>query len=162
MDEMESRFAELEGRVRKLEDELEIHRLMVSYGFAADTGDAERVAQRFTEEGVYDVEGVMAMEGRGGIRNMILGPRHQSLLPNCAHTVGPTAVNVDGDRAVAVGYSRTYKREGDEIKLWRLAYNRTELQRRDGRWQIVRRKNRMVGHEEAGALFRDGLTSFDA
>ena len=161
MSNTESRLADLEQRLQKVEDELAIHNLMVSYGFAADTGDAERVAERFAEEGVYDVEGVSTMEGREGVKGMILGPNHQSLIPNCGHTVGPLAVKVDGDKAVAIGYSRTYSRIGDEIKLWRLAYNYTDLERRDGRWQILRRKNRMAGHEQAGALFRDGLAALE-
>jgi hypothetical protein len=85
---------------------------------------------------------------------MVRGERHQSLLPNCAHTIGPLAVELDGDRATAIGYSRLYLREGQDIDLWRLSFNRWELVRRNGRWQILRRSTRVLGHEEAAGLFR--------
>ena len=48
-------------------------------------------------------------------------------------------------------------RDGDAIGLWRLSFNRFELERRDGRWQIARRTTRMLGHDEAHGLFRRGL-----
>ena len=38
---VEARLAALEGRVHVLEDELAIHHLIVTYGFAVDAGDAE-------------------------------------------------------------------------------------------------------------------------
>ena len=161
MSDTDTKLARLEQRLQQVEDELAIHNLMISYGFAADRGDAERVASRFTEDGVYDVEGVPGMHGREGIKGMILGANHQSLIPNCGHTIGPLAVKVRGDTAVAIGYSRTYSLINGEIKIWRLAYNYTDLERRDGRWQILRRRNRMVGHDEAGALFDDGLIALE-
>ena len=139
-----------------------VHRLIVSYGFAADTGDADRVAERFAEDGVYDVGTMPVMEGRQGLREMILGPGHQALLPNCAHTFGPSVVKVEGDVAVAIGYTLTYKRSGDDFDLWRLSFTRIDLARKEGRWQISRRTNRLVGDEEAQAVFRAGLATLES
>jgi uncharacterized protein (TIGR02246 family) len=153
----DDRLAALERRVAALEDELAVHRLIVTYGFAVDTGDADATAALFTEDGLYDVDGTLVMRGRSGVAEMVRGPRHQSLLPDCAHTIGPAVVAVDGDRAVATAYSRIYRRDGDAFGLWRLSFNRFELERRDGRWQIARRTTRMLGHEEAHGLFRRGL-----
>jgi uncharacterized protein (TIGR02246 family) len=157
----EARLADLERRLARLEDELAIHRLIVRYGFAVDTGDAEATAALFTEDGLYDVDGTLIMRGRSGVREMVLGRNHQSLLPNCAHTIGPAVVEVgaggEPDRAVATAYSRIYLRKPDGIALWRLSFNRFELVRRDGRWQIARRTTRMVGHEEAHAVLARGL-----
>lgn len=153
----EERLAALERRVSVLEDELAIHRLIVSYGFAVDTGDAAATGALFTENGLYDVDTTLVMHGRSGVESMVRGPRHQSLLPNCAHTIGPAVVHVAGDGAVATAYSRIYKRDGDAIGLWRLSFNRFELERRDGRWQIARRITRMLGHDEAHALFARAL-----
>jgi ketosteroid isomerase-like protein len=152
-----SRLAALERRVAALEDELAIHRLIVTYGFAVDTGDAAATGALFAADAVYDVDTTLVMHGRSGVEDMVRGPRHQSLLPNCAHTIGPAVVSVDGDRAVATAYSRIYRRDGDAIGLWRLSFNRFELERRDGRWQIVRRTTRMLGHEEAHGLFARAL-----
>jgi len=153
----EQRLAALERRVAALENELAIHRLIVRYGFAVDTGNAEATAELFTEGGVYDVDGTLVMRGRRGVREMVLGKNHQSLLPNCAHTIGPAVVEVNGDRAVATAYSRIYRRQPDGIELWRLSFNRFELERHEGRWQIALRTTRMVGHAEAQAVLAGGV-----
>ena len=153
----EERLAAVERRVATLEDELAVHRLIVTYGFAVDTGDAAATGALFTEDALYDVDTTLVMHGRRGVEDMVRGPRHQSLLPNCAHTIGPAVVAVDGDRAVATAYSRIYKRDGEVIGLWRLSFNRFEVERRGGRWRIARRTTRMLGHDEAHALFTRAL-----
>jgi len=152
-----ARVDALERRVAALEDELAIHRLIVSYGFAVDTGDAGATAALFTDDTVYDVDTTLVMRGRDGVADMVRGPRHQSLLPNCAHTIGPAVVEVSGDHGVATAYSRIYKRDGEAFGLWRLSFNRFELERRDGRWQIARRTTRLLGHDEAHPLFARAL-----
>lgn len=144
----------LARRVQTLEDELAIHRLIVRYGFAVDTGDADGAAACFTEDTVYDVDGPLLMEGRAGVRQMVRGPRHQAMLPHCAHQIGPAVVSVDGDRAVAAGYSRVYLRRDERIDIYRVSFNRWELERRAGEWLIARRTTRLLGHAEAAALLR--------
>jgi len=155
---LERQLAALERRVESLEDELAIHRLIVRYGFAVDTGDADATAELFTEDTLFDVDGRLIMRGRDGVSDMVRGERHQSLLPNCAHTIGPAIVEVNGARATATGYTRIYRRTGDTIGLMRLGFNRWELEKRDGGWQIVYRISRRLGEEEAQAVFRAGLT----
>jgi uncharacterized protein (TIGR02246 family) len=150
---LEEQVAALARRVQALEDELAIHRLIVRYGLAVDVGDADGSAAVFTEDGVYDVDGPLLMQGREAVRAMVRGPRHQAMLPNCAHQIGPAVVELDGDRAVATGYSRVYVRRGDAFGIYRVSLNRWELARRDVGWQIVRRTTRLLGHEEARALF---------
>ena len=83
---------------------------------------------------------------------MVNGPRHQAMLPNCAHQIGPAVVEPDGDHARAVGYSRVYVRSPAGIGIYRVSANRWDLVRRDGGWLVARRTTRLVGHEEAGAL----------
>src|SRR2546427_5418213 len=56
MDDLRQEVAALARRVQALEDELAIHRQIVRYGFAVDTGDADGAAALFTEDSVYDVE----------------------------------------------------------------------------------------------------------
>lgn len=157
MADVEARLEALERRVAVLEDELAIHHLIVSYGFAVDTGDAEATGELFAEDGIYDVDGDLIMRGRAQVKAMVRGQRHQALLPNCAHTIGPAVVHVDGDGAVATAYSRIYRRHGEDPTLWRLSFNRFELARRLGRWQIVRRTTRLLGHAEAQALLGRAL-----
>jgi hypothetical protein len=154
IEHLEATVADLARRVRALEDELAIHRQIVRYGLAVDVGDADGAAAVFTEDTVYDVDGPLLMEGRRGVRAMIGGARHQAMLPNCAHQIGPAVVEVDGDRATAVGYSRVYLRREGAIGIYRVSFNRWELERRGGEWLIARRTTRLLGHPEARALFK--------
>src|SRR5262245_59054321 len=152
MDDLHDTVSALARRVQALEDELAIHRLIVRYGFAVDMGDADAAAALFTEDTIYDVDGPLRMVGRAGVAAMVRGPRHQGMLPRCAHQIGPAVVAVDGDRGVATGYSRVYVRREAGIEIYRVSFNRWELVRRDGGWQMARRTTRLVGHAEAQAL----------
>lgn len=156
MADLEQRVAALEARLRAVEDELAIHKLIVRYGLAVDTGDAERTSAVFAEGAVYDAD-VRLMRGRGEIEAMVRSDRHQAMVGHCAHQIGPAVVTVDGDRATALGYSRVYLRGADGIAVYRVSFNRWELDRRAGEWTIVRRRTRLLGHDEALAIFRDGL-----
>ena len=170
--DLEARIAALERRLRAAEDELAIRNLIVRYGLAVDLGDAEAVADVFTPDGVFEVGNASAgdlggedvvFRGREQImKDLVLGP-HQALLPNCAHTIGPVVVALAGDRAEATGYTRIYLRRAkgqpdDHIHLFRLAYNRWQLERqRDSSWLIARRVSRVLGDDRAHALFRAAL-----
>jgi uncharacterized protein (TIGR02246 family) len=156
MNEMANKIEDLIRRVQALEDELAIHRLIVRYGFAVDIGDAERTAELFTEDTVYDVD-VFVMHGRDDVRKMVVTDPHRSLVGTCAHQIGPSVVEVHGDHAVATGYSRVYLRKGEGIDVFRVSFNRFELVRRDGRWQIAHRTTRLLGHAEAKKIFAAAL-----
>ena len=154
MGDLEGRIAELGRRVERLEDELAIHRLIVSYGLGVDAGDADRGAAVFTEDGVYDVD-VGLMEGRDAVRTMVNGRRHQEMVGHCAHQMGPAVVAFDGsDRAHATGYSRVYLATRAGTHVYRVSTNRWELVKRGGAWLIARRTTRLLGHPEALALLR--------
>lgn len=160
MDTLEKRVDDLTRRVHALEDELAIHRLIVQYGLAVDVGAADRAAAVFTEDAVYDVD-VGVMRGRQAVRDMVLGARHQSMVGRCAHQIGPAVVELDGDRAIASGYSRVYLQEENSIRIYRVSFNRWELERRAGRWLIARRTTRLLGHEEVTRVFGASEKSFD-
>jgi len=153
-----ARLAALEERVARLEDELSIHRTIVRYGFAVDAGEADATAELFTADCRFDVDG-RTMEGSAAVRAMVLGDGHQRLLPDAAHCIGPAVVEVDPDgrHAVAVGYSRIYHRDDAGITLFRLGFNRWELERSPSGWRIDRRTTRMIGHEEAQGVLRSAL-----
>ena len=159
-----SEVDELVRRLRRVEDELAIHRLVVRYGFAADSGAADELAAMFTEDGVYEVDGAyvtegrpLVLRGRAELRAMILGERHVALRPRCAHTIGPVAVEVDGDRARVVGYSRVYWGTGDDAQLHRLSANEWRCERVGEQWLIAYRRSVMVGSVEAQAVLKHGL-----
>lgn len=156
MTEPELRLERLEERVRALEDELAIHRVIVRYGLAVDIGDAERTSAVFAEDGIYDAD-VRRMEGRGDVEAMVRSQRHQDMVGRCAHQIGPALVRIDGDRALALGYSRVYLQGDDGIGVYRVSYNRWRLEKRAGHWQIVHRLTRLLGHAEGKAVFQDHL-----
>ena len=154
MPDLEVQVAALAARVQRLEDELAIHRLIVSYGLGVDAGDADRGAAVFTEDGVYDVD-VGRMEGRDAVRAMVRGARHQEMVGHCAHQIGPAVVTIDApDCAHATGYSRVYLATRAGTHVYRVSVNRWELVKRDGTWLIARRTTRLLGHPEALALLR--------
>jgi len=153
MDDLVKRVDDLARRLRALEDELAVHRLIVRYGFAVDIGDAEQAAAVFAEDGVYDVD-IGVMRGRGDVRKMVSGPRHQEMVGQCAHQIGPAVVELRGDRAVATGYSRVYLATRAGTHIYRVSLNRWELERRDDGWLITRRLTRLLGHDEGKAVLQ--------
>ena len=145
---LEERLDDLTRRMRVLEDELAIHRLIVRYGLAVDAGDGEAAAATFADDGVYDVD-VGVMRGRTQVAAMVRGERHQAMVGRCAHQIGPAVVEVDGDRATAVGYSRVYLVTDGDIDIYRVSTNRWRLERRGAGWVVVERVTRLLGHTEA-------------
>ena len=81
MDELRDRVEALEARLRAVEDELALYRLMTSYGPAADSGDGVKASEIWTEDGVYDADGPGVMAGRGAIVAMLSQEGHQSMVP---------------------------------------------------------------------------------
>jgi ketosteroid isomerase-like protein len=148
MADLERRVKELAARVQRLEDELAIHRLIVAYGIAADRGDADGAAATFAEDGVYDVD-MGVMRGRMAVADMLRGARHQAMVGRCAHQIGPAVIEIDGDCALATGYSRVYLASKDGVRVYRVSTNRWKLERRGGGWVVVSRTTRLLGHTES-------------
>lgn len=158
------RLAALEGRLQRVEDELAIRNLMTRYGLAADCGNDTLAMACHAVDARYRVSAPKAgrdgahedlvLEGREAIGEMLRSDLHQSMLPNTAHTVGPSAVRVDGDSAHAVGYSRLYLREAGQPRLMRLSINQWTFRRVNGEWLIAERNSRLVGEAAAQAILR--------
>ena len=159
MADLAQTVASLVARIERLEDELAIHKVIVRYGFGVDIGDADRAAGVFTPDGVYDVD-VGSMEGRGAVAAMVRSARHQAMVGHCAHQMGPVVVEHDGGgRAAATGYSRVYLHTAAGTHVYRVSLNRWELVKEGGEWLIARRTTRVLGHDEAPAVFRQFWTS---
>ena len=146
--DLAAQVAALAERVQALDDVLAVHRVLVGYGLAVDAGDPAATAALYADDCDVDIDGTVRFQGRQAVHDMVLGDAHQAILGECAHLMGPYTVEVDGDHAVAVGYASVYVREDDQIKPWRQAYGRFELERRDGAWQITKRTSRAVGSPE--------------
>lgn len=172
---LEVRLQQLEERLRAVEDERAIARLIATYGPAVDAADAAGAAALWSADGVYDVEG-WRMTGRDDVEAMVRSPGHRRLVQNgCCHFLGPAAVTVRGDDAVAVCESLVVLRAADGYPeressatqsglpapgyvVWRAAANHFRLRRIEGRWQITVRTSRLLdGNPEAHDLLTAGV-----
>jgi ketosteroid isomerase-like protein len=157
----EDRIAALEQRLRRVEDELAIGRLMASYGPLVDAGDADAVAGLWAEDGEYDVEG-WHMRSRAEVAEMVRSPAHQGLIGGgSAHFLGPVRVEVDGDQAIAVCESILVQRNDNGssgYRVWRAGANHVMLRRTAAGWRIVKRISRQLdGSAEARDLLAAGV-----
>ena len=147
-----------------MESELAIRNVIARYGMAADCGDVATALSCHTKDAVYIVSnpnagrrgetGDLELKGHKAISDMLSSDMHQSLLPHCAHTVGPLIVEVTGESANVTGYSRVYHKQ----KLMRVAINHWTM-RKDGEWKIAKRESRVIGEEAAQKLLKKGLKS---
>jgi hypothetical protein len=144
MDELRDQIEALEARLRAVEDELALYRLMTSYGPAADSGDGVKASEIWTEDGVYDADGPGVMAGRGAIVEMLSQEGHQAMVPGCAHLNHPAIIQIDGDHATAVGYSQVWRTDDGNHRVFRLAANRWEFARAGEGWRVLRRTNRRL------------------
>lgn len=148
------------------EDELAIRNVIARYGLAADCGDIETALACHTKDAVYvvsnpnagrgDASNDLKLKGHTAIAEMLNSDMHQSLLPNCAHTVGPLVVDLQEQTAKVLGYSRVYNNNNGKPELMRLAFNRWDM-RKDGTWKITRRESRVMGKDAAEVMIREGL-----
>lgn len=141
----EDRLAHLERRLRALEDEREIARILASYGPLVDAGDADRAAALWTADGTYDV-GDWRLAGRDEIAAMVRSDAHQGLITRgCCHFFGPPVITVDGDAAVAVCESTLLtRREAGGYAILRAGVHVVHLSRESDSWRIVRRTARQL------------------
>ncbi|MBM9460128.1 nuclear transport factor 2 family protein [Nocardioides sp. zg-536] len=145
----------IEERLQRLEDVVAITQLVASYGPLVDAGEAERVAELWTEDGIYDVDEYY-MGSRAEVDAMVRSDAHQGLIgQGCSHFLGPAHVTVDGDRAVAVCESVLLVRHGDRVFPARIGANHFELARTTTGWQTTRRTTRGL---DGGTDARDLLS----
>lgn len=152
-------LAEIERRLRRLEDERDIARLIASYGPLVDAGDAERAAALWIEDGTYDV-GDWLMNSRADVEAMVLSDAHQGLLARgCCHFFGPPVITVSGDDAVAVCESTLLvRRDAGGYAVARAGVHLLRLRREGGDWRIVSRTARgLDGGGASRALIAEGL-----
>jgi hypothetical protein len=156
----EDAIDELRERLRRVEDELEIRRLVNSYGPAADAGLTSFAASVWLEDGVYDWDaGGEPHVGSAAVDEMLQGENHKRLIAHgVAHFAGPLLVDLDGDRATALNYSLIMRREENRFYLWRVSAARWDLERAGTTWRVRRRTNRLMDETGVGRrLFGDTL-----
>jgi hypothetical protein len=160
----EARLLELERRLRKAEDHLEILNLLNSYGPLVDSATGGPAGDLWVEGGGYSFTlpdgGDKRLVAPDEIAGMYSWPGHLDLVKTgCAHLTATPRISVDGDDAQAVGYSVVILREDERWFLWRAAVNHWTLRRTDDGWRIVERYNRALnGSEESLATMRKVMT----
>ena len=155
--------ADLERRLRRLEDEQSIRELILTYGPAADAGRADHAASLWADDGLYDWDAAgEPYAGRDAVEAMLNTDGHRGLIGSgVAHFAGPPLIRLAGDRATALTYSLIMRRDADgRYYLWRVSAVRWDLARTADGWRVRRRTNRLLddtgaGRELFGAALHD-------
>ncbi|GIH72413.1 nuclear transport factor 2 family protein [Sphaerimonospora thailandensis] len=143
------------ARLRCVADAHEITRLVMSYGPLVDAGDAEGTAQLWTESGRYEVDGVLGMQGREQIAQMVHSPMHQALIREGAgHVLTTPRISVQGDEAEAFNHALLIAHEAGIYRIARISANHWRFVRNGEGWRVVSRVNRPLdGREASRRLF---------
>jgi hypothetical protein len=170
MSHAEARIAELERRVGILEDHIALYQALSTYGPSVDSMEFTHALALWTKDGVYDLgdgfpeldegRGVHYLTGPEDIVRMLNGKSSRKYFEQgCAHIMTMPLLKIHGDRAIGLGYHRTYIHEAGGARLSRLTASRWEWERQEsGGWKAVRRTHRLIDGREAGrALLRDTL-----
>jgi hypothetical protein len=143
-DSLAGRLVSLEARVRHLEDQAEVLRLVFSWGPAVDTGSAEEAGELWDDSGVLESD-LSRLEGPSGVVAMVQSEGQQSLIQQgCAHVQSAPMVMIDGDSAVVTTYSQVYLHAEEGHHVWRVSANRWECRRTVAGWKLTRRLNRVI------------------
>jgi hypothetical protein len=135
-------LADLRRRVRRLEDLEAIRRLLTRYARALDRSDWERMRACFTADATDD-HGPY----QGSVDALVHGTRElMSGYWGTMHVLGQSAIELDGDTAVAETYALSFHRRhcvggagaGDEDTVTGIRYL-DRLVRTDGGWLIAAR-----------------------
>ena len=135
-------LAELQERITRLEDIEAIKRLKARYCEICDheNYDADAMASLFTEDGVWDGEGVGKAEGREAIRELFAGIA--KVTGGAQHIVANPLIEVDGDRAHGVWYliAAVTQSDGTTASNWPGAAARyhEDYVKQDGEWKFRR------------------------
>lgn len=135
--------------LRTLADRAEIEELVARYVHALDTLDADAYASVFTEDAVYETP-VAVYEGRAAIRAIVTDLQQSRARAEAAgetpvalyHVMSNSSIElVDADEARHISYAQTVRAaENGQFVVGFMGRYEDEIVKRDGRWQIHRRK----------------------
>jgi SnoaL-like domain len=154
------RIAALEDRVRVLEDQSTLCRLISSWGPAADTGNGPAASSFWADDTVLETEDGR-LEGASAVGAMIDSDGQRQLVERgCAHVQSFPVIRIDGDWAIAVSYGRVYLHADRGYEIWRVSVNSWEFRRAEGEWRVVRRQVHVIdGGSEARQLLGRAVDS---
>jgi len=147
---VEERLQALERRLQAAEDQLEIIRLLNSYGPLVDSGESQPAAHLWVEGGVYDMGGARRATAYDDIAAVYDSEGHQNLIKTgVSHLTATPRITLHGDTAEAVAYSFVVLKEGDRWFVWRASANHWSLVRTPQGWKIQERYNRVLDGSKA-------------
>jgi ketosteroid isomerase-like protein len=154
---MPDRLAALEERLRSVEDQLAILKLINSWGPAVDTGDSAGAASLWTEDGILESD-LSYLVGPPAVAAMVEGEGQQALIrQGSAHVPAFPVIAVDGDEATATGYTCVYRHTTQGYEVWRVSANHWVLRRGPEGWRVARRTTQVIdGGPKAQKLLRGG------
>jgi ketosteroid isomerase-like protein len=158
--DLEARLIAMEERLTLVEDQLDIHRLINSWGPAVDTGNADAAAALFADDAILESD-LSYLIGPASIKAMVHGEGHQALIRDgSAHIPAFPIVRVNGNEATATGYTRVYHHTNEGYEVWRLSANHWEFRRTADGWRVTRRTNQVIdGGPKANELLSRALDS---
>ena len=137
----------LESRISKLEDEKQIHDLMLEYGHLLDTRDLEGYARLFAKNGTWSgrIGGkFITVTGYGEILAMMKGAfGNQAYDPDHVdsyHQMTNIRIHVDGDTATATSkWTYIVRGKNNEPVVRMGGHYIDEFIREDGQWKFLHR-----------------------
>lgn len=131
---------DIEQRLRRAEDILEIHQLFIDYGMHLDAGRFEEYGALFAREGELVVGPMGTAKGPTEI-SALMATQLEGKVGLTFHMIGSPMVQIDGDHATSeVMWSMIQPGPDGKPELAMLGRHRDQLVREDGRWRFQRRK----------------------
>ena len=165
-------MADIEARLRAIEDRLEIYNLIASHPPSADTGADYFTRAVYTDDGAIDLGGGKGATGNEAVAAIMTTPGHGAAIAGgLAHFCGLPRIELDGDTATVTSYLQILTPHPTEaphevpnhgvsngFRIHRVGANRWELIRTPQGWKIKRRTLRPLdGSEPAREILRDAL-----
>lgn len=130
---------DLEARIRALEDAEAIRNLKAEYAaFCDDNYDADQIALLFTEDAVWESEGLGEYNGREEIREFFKGA--SKIFTFAVHYNINPKIEVNGDTAKARWFTFMPCIMGyNDGAHWMAGVDNEEYIRRDGKWMFSKK-----------------------
>jgi ketosteroid isomerase-like protein len=132
---------ELEKRVRDLEAAEAIRNLKAEYSSHCDDSyNADKIAELFAEDAVWESEGLGKYEGREAIRGFFRGA--SEIFTFAIHYIQNPRIEIEGDAARARWYTFMPCTVSDGNKaMWRAGIDDEEYVRVNGEWKFQKKSH---------------------
>lgn len=135
-------MANIEERLRLLEDKEEIRELLLEYGRALDGRDTKAYSELFAADGEWS-GGIGQASTPAGIKKMLDGlfANATGKFPKAHHIMANFDIDLDGDTATARSRWMWVAGDGEgKPKVVRAGFYEDSLVRENGRWKFRKRR----------------------